>query len=97
MDSTCFNLTISVVGMPELTPSSWAMYPNPTEGRFTLELDPVVEQAQLTIVNAIGKMVYKQQLTNTRIVMDVEHLSSGIYIVTIQTKLGKRVRELIIR
>ncbi len=61
------------------------MYPNPTEGDFTIEFanSGDVREANLTIVNSLGQQVQTLQLNCTpgtnRWVIDANNLATGIY------------------
>lgn len=63
------------------------MYPNPTEGDFTIEFanSGDVREANLTIVNSLGQAVQVQQLNCTpgtnRWIIDANNLATGIYFI----------------
>ena len=69
------------------------LYPNPNQGRFTIDLmtSPLAEKNTITIVNITGKTVYKGTLTKEENTsqLDLSHLDSGIYILMISNnKIG---------
>jgi hypothetical protein len=63
------------------------MYPNPTEGDFTIEFTNGgdVREANLTIINSLGQAVQIQQLNCTpgtnRWLIDASNLATGIYFI----------------
>jgi Zn-dependent metalloprotease len=67
--------------------ATMTMYPNPTEGDFTIEFanSSDVREANLTIVNSLGQAVQAQQLNCTpginRWIIDANNLASGIYFI----------------
>lgn len=67
--------------------ASMLLYPNPTEGDFTIEFANTadVREANLTIVNSLGQVVSMQQLNCTpgtnRWIIDAENLATGIYFI----------------
>jgi len=85
---------ISVVEPPPVPSQSgmFKIYPNPTIGRFTLELNPGVEPAAMTmLINGIrGENVMKQEVEAIRKKeFSIEEKQSGIYI--IRLIMGDRV------
>ena len=61
--SACFEVT--GVGIPELTSADINIYPNPSNGSFTVEL-PDSPVTQFTVLNMQGSIIYQKQLTNNR-------------------------------
>jgi Zn-dependent metalloprotease len=67
--------------------AAMSMYPNPTEGDFTIEFANAadIREANLTIVNSLGQVVQTQQLNCTpgtnRWIIDANNLAAGIYFV----------------
>lgn len=67
--------------------ASMQLYPNPTEGDFTIEFANAndVREANLTIVNSLGQVVSTQQMNCTpgtnRWIVDAQNLSTGIYFI----------------
>lgn len=66
-----------------------SLYPNPNNGRFTIEILPSLKNERniITIVNSTGKTVYKGNLSHEESIMqyDISDLDSGIYILMITT------------
>jgi hypothetical protein len=63
------------------------LYPNPNDGRFSINFTSplVVENYTVTIVNIIGKTVYRQELSKTEDTthFDLSHLNPGTYVLMI--------------
>ncbi|MEL7118814.1 MAG: lamin tail domain-containing protein [Bacteroidota bacterium] len=70
------------------------LYPNPTYGRFTLEMDPSFELELVLIRDLNGQTVRSFGPQNT---FDVSEFSNGFYLVDIQTQKGRAVKKLIIQ
>ena len=65
------------------------IYPNPANDKINISFDrPVNEKFWVQIINTSGMTVYSCSVKPTRKIMelDVSELSSGIYIINIQTK-----------
>jgi len=63
------------------------LYPNPNNGRFTIDFTTLMEADNftITIVDLIGKTVYREELSkeDSSRQFDLSHLYSGTYIVII--------------
>jgi len=78
------------------------IYPNPNNGEFTLEFNPVKSViADLTVTNANGAVLYKENGLNINGKM-IKHmtlgkLSPGVYYLTIQNSDSKTVQKLLVK
>jgi predicted Rdx family selenoprotein len=63
------------------------LYPNPNDGRFTVDFSSLVEAKSfmLTVVDLIGNTVFQEQISSDESTrqFDLSHLNSGIYILII--------------
>ena len=58
-----------------------SLYPNPNEGNFIISCNNnILENSNLEIYDILGKQVLSQKLIDKKTVINVEHLSKGIYI-----------------
>ena len=56
------------------------MYPNPSSGMITIELDGSMNDLpELMIVNAMGQILRKIKLTEVTSVVDINQAEAGIY------------------
>lgn len=87
----------------EEVPFQINVFPNPNEGRFTLEMEGVkVPHVEVTIVDAVGKSVWAEVLTTSeglRVSTDLHFpkLASGIYWLRVPIKDQMIMRKMIIR
>jgi len=76
------------VGVHEVPPSDFSIYPNPTTGELTIVLPMIARgAADMRIVDIAGRTVHQQTFNNTGGVnsFDLNGLHSGNYTVTITT------------
>lgn len=66
----------------------FGMYPNPARGVVYIELPDDTESFEIHITDMYGKMVYQRKPVEQGSI-DLQHLSSGIYFITISSE-GKR-------
>ncbi|MSQ78637.1 MAG: T9SS type A sorting domain-containing protein [Flavobacteriaceae bacterium] len=59
------------------------VYPNPNNGTFTLILPHYLQQAKVTIFDALGRLVYDVNMTGNRTEIVLTNLPAGIYSIRI--------------
>lgn len=76
------------------------LYPNPSEGNFTLSLDlPNKEKIYISVTDALGREIYtrKQEFESGDIPIELSHAAKGWYIVRINTAEGNYFRKLLVK
>lgn len=76
-------VTISEVGIKSFNQGTLKIYPNPTEGQFTVTIDSKSSFTTVAILNNLGQVVYEGQLTQLSTVFDFSGYSKGIYLIRI--------------
>lgn len=82
---------LSLTGMSERALTGAVLFPNPTSARVDLVWsEPLVTNATLTVHDASGRLVHTAQVGagNTRTIMDLASLSSGLYGVQLRDGSG---------
>ena len=80
--NTCF------VGINELEEATFAIFPNPTNTTFTLQLNEN-KATDLKIYDIQGRIVYQTEEVEMEQTIDVSNWHSGYYIVSLQTENGQ--------
>jgi hypothetical protein len=105
----CENFATAVITVTETTDivNSSALegiqiFPNPNSGRFTLKLNPMVDEwLDLQVFNMISKLVYSETAIDvsrgTEMLIDLDHLPRGLYYLVISGKEYKTVRKIVIQ
>jgi uncharacterized repeat protein (TIGR03803 family) len=79
-------LEVVGTGIPDPSGSQVALYPNPTSGKFTINLGRVYTRAVVTITRYDGQVIRKENFRNNqKIDMDLDVLP-GIYMINIATE-----------
>jgi len=98
-----FDITVhSTVGIekPE-SPGNLVVYPNPTEGRFIVELDKEVnEEATLEIIDLAGKVLIQQTVPSHQILKEEFNMSdqpAGLYFIRILLQSDYLIGKVILR
>jgi hypothetical protein len=91
-----FNLTNCVVGVEESDSnnSSVFIYPNPTEGDFNInsKMNSVRNATQVEIYDLLGEKVYSESIINSKATIIHHSLPAGIYIVSINGILYRKLQ-----
>lgn len=70
------------------------VYPNPSNGSFSIELDKSLPVKEIMITNLLGKNIFRQQINDEKVI-DINNLASGSYILSIISKdmqiINKRI------
>jgi hypothetical protein len=97
VDPSCIALGIASTS----TSRGVAIYPNPTNGVFTLELGLLQdEKTEIKVINAIGQTILVQHHNfisgNNKTVIDLSGIYKGVYFVEIKTKSNVRIQRIIL-
>ena len=97
-EDAAFTITITqAAGIPPLgVPASkpLTLYPNPIDGTLTVE--GISEYLQIYLHDLVGKEVFTSLLSPSKTTIDLSHLPSGMYMVTLESD-KKRITELLIK
>ncbi len=70
------------------------LYPNPTNGIFTIDLSNI-EAQKVKVINSTGKEIMELPAENLKMQIDLSKFPSGIYTLKIQTEDGMKVEKII--
>lgn len=107
MDATLFNERIGLqtsvgcnaptLGIIESAfANSIKVYPNPSVGYFTIQMNDKLKTAELKITDAIGKMILSQSLVNNFEEINLSEYPNGIYFISISSTYGVVNKKLIL-
>jgi hypothetical protein len=85
-------IAFSMTGINEIEAGQFKLYPNPSDGVLTVQLDGVlIFETVLTITDALGQVVHSQSLTaqSTKLNLDV---AAGLYIASL-TQGGQTISQ----
>lgn len=72
------------------------VYPNPTKGTVTLDMGVTLEEVNIDIYNLLGTKVFSTNAKDReRVVMHLEALSAGVYLIQVQSAGVQKVIKLI--
>ena len=79
----------------DVRPSQFNVYPNPTNGVFTIELDGNVKY-DVTISNVLGQTVYTTSITSMNTTIDLSSFEKGIYTIELKNNSGTYTEKVIV-
>ncbi|MCX6233025.1 MAG: T9SS type A sorting domain-containing protein [Bacteroidetes bacterium] len=90
------------VGINEIVNNlNYRIYPNPSKGNVTLEIDAHSDKIELSIYSLQGEMIYKEDINNKHKMitkeLDLSKYTKGIYFVKIRSNGYARTEKLIIQ
>ena len=88
-------VNVLVLGIDENLPEIATVYPNPSKGNVSIKLvDKTVKTIQ--IINAIGKVLITEQITNMELSIDLLDLSEGVYYIRFISDSKQHLKKLIL-
>ena len=85
--SNDLNTVMNCVGIEEEISEQWSLYPNPTNGISTLNLEGLDGNYLCQIIDAAGRIVYSTQAQELT-VFDAANYEAGIYLIEVLDDRG---------
>jgi hypothetical protein len=85
----------STVGINEQEVKGLGIYPNPTSGQLSLQANEPIKN--VLISDVLGKQVFNGNPNNTKINLNLNQLTKGIYFVRVKTDNAMSVRKLVVK
>jgi sugar lactone lactonase YvrE len=86
---------VNVVSVESFGKDAIRIYPNPSDGEFTIEISS--GNANLKIVDVTGRVVMERELTQSMSFVDLSHEDKGVYFVQLQSAGKLVVSKLVLR
>jgi hypothetical protein len=61
------------------------LYPNPTSGAVSVVFNNPVSEAQVSIMDNLGRQLYTATVSGTNIPLDISQYNDGIYLIVVRT------------
>lgn len=87
-DGVVFSINYKVAGIENIvTSENMHIYPNPSDGRFTIMSSMGSDQVSVEVYNLLGEKVYSDQFTtyNSQFTINIRNQPSGVYLYRILT------------
>ncbi|MGX7667596.1 DUF7619 domain-containing protein [Flavobacterium pedocola] len=80
---------VATMSVSDFNHNSFVAYPNPTKGLLTIASKNTASLQTVTVTDVTGKTVLKNNCSATEATVDVSHLMSGIYFLTVESNEQK--------
>jgi uncharacterized repeat protein (TIGR01451 family) len=81
--NSTYNSILVPTGLNNQSNTLTTLYPNPTNGTFTIELN-TKEKQQMQMYDITGNVVLSQTIENGKAIIDASHLAAGIYNINVK-------------
>ena len=81
----------SLDGIGEMEDGMVSVYPNPTTNRFTVEGEGLIH---VTVFNTVGQMVYDANCDGNSMVINLNNVEDGVYMVRVATENGSATKRI---
>lgn len=98
-DFVCYRLSDSFyvdcnVGIENLnTKNSVSIFPNPLSETLNIHTSIPNENNRILISNTFGKLLVEEKLNHENVIINLDHIPSGIYFCVIKTEDGKMIQQ----
>ncbi len=82
----------SPVAISETTDIKLNVYPNPSNGNFTIESNSIIRK--ISVKNLLGQNVYSKNLNANNAVISLENVTKGFYLIELETEKGKAIKRI---
>jgi len=89
----------NVLGNTNFLASNFSIYPNPSNGNFTIELKETAKNYKVIVVDALGREVYNNDFgQSSDLVQNIQmkNAGSGVYFVTIQNNGATYTKKILV-
>jgi len=73
---------------PSLHNNTFSIYPNPSNGSFTLSIENVALTTSIRITNLLGELVYEEKIATNNTLITLQNITKGVLLYTIVNKDG---------
>src|SRR5690606_959178 len=88
----------SSVGIKDNSMNNFAVYPNPSTGKFTIEFSQQLNEAYtISVLDLTGRVVYRTTDSVSKKQIDLNNVANGKYILNVKSNTGSRNHSIVIR
>ena len=91
--SSCYNVIVSALSNYKENNYELLVYPNPTNGLFTIEQEQSRPNTPFEVRDITGQIVHKGKLNSSRTIVDLSIHKSGIYLLRVGDQIIKIIRQ----
>jgi hypothetical protein len=91
-------INLSTLEVPNYSKNIFNIYPNPSDGNFTLRLlDNSVVNGEISLVDMYGKTIFKSNIDSEETTINCSEISSGIYVLKCRSNEREWTEKVVIK
>ena len=94
--SSCYTITSVGLSNHENNSQQVSVYPNPTDGSFTVDFGTLIAESEILITDASGRLIFEATANNQRTSQIDLGLSPGVYLITVKSDGNTSFQKLIV-
>lgn len=91
-NTTCQNVNVTGLGINESSLVKMNVYPNPSNGNFTVESNSII--TKIVVKNVIGQNVFAKNVNANNMIISLDDVNNGFYFIEMETENGKAVKRI---
>ena len=96
-DSISLNFVISGINLDEKSSAQIKLYPNPSDGLFTIEIPEHHIGSEIFVIDGVGRVMQKLQVQGSKTYIDLRKSPKGVYRFQIKSKRGIKTIPIVIQ
>lgn len=94
--SSCINITSVDLPDQQYNSQEVSLYPNPTDGSFTVDFGTLTAESEIMITDASGRLIFVTTANNRRTSQIDVDLSPGVYLLTVKSDSNTSFQKLLV-
>jgi len=87
----------TITTVPEIKTSYFITYPNPSNGKFTVQVESgKVSKGIVSVYNVLGEKIYHSEISSLKSEIDLSNQPDGVYLIGVKTEQGEAVQRITI-
>jgi hypothetical protein len=91
-DGLLYQVACSLASSTDELSMNFSLYPNPSNGHFSIDLDGISDEYFITIYDLSGQQVYSRSALQDRAIIDVRFLNKGLYLLSVTDISGQLIK-----
>jgi len=90
------DVQVYVASINELENNQFTVYPNPSTGMYTIQVNQPTNAAMISVTNMLGQQIFTSELTQTSLTISLEGEPQGVYFITLTNGTTRSTQRIIL-